>query len=102
MLMAMPKRLRKRARASADLDSIWHYIAGNSVKAADSVLNKIGTVFLLLLDSPLAGSDRSDLIAGLRCFVSGNYIVFYSVLPDGVEIVRVVHARQDINRDDLI
>ncbi|WP_008538835.1 type II toxin-antitoxin system RelE/ParE family toxin [Bradyrhizobium sp. CCGE-LA001] len=38
---------------------------------------------------------------GLRSFPVGNYVIFYIPLPDGVEIVRVMHGRLDIDADDM-
>jgi len=37
----------------------------------------------------------------LRSIVVGNYIVFYTALSDGIEIVLVMHGRQDIGADDM-
>ncbi|MES2198406.1 MAG: type II toxin-antitoxin system RelE/ParE family toxin [Pseudomonadota bacterium] len=97
----MPNSFRKRSQADADLDSIWSYIAADNIKAADNLLARIGTVFKMLVQNPLAGRARADLARGLRSVTVGNYIVFYFALSDGVEIVRVMHARQDIDADDM-
>jgi plasmid stabilization system protein ParE len=32
---------------------------------------------------------------------SENYIIFYLPLSDGIEVIRVLHGRQDIDSDDL-
>jgi toxin ParE1/3/4 len=97
----MPNKFRKRARADTDLDSIWHYIAADSVNAADRLMNRIGTVFAMLVQNPLAGRDRSEFAPGLRSFAVGNYLIFYIAQSNGVEIVRVMHGRQDIDADDM-
>lgn len=55
----------------------------------------------MLLENPLAGRERRELRFGLRSFAVGNYVIFYVALPDGIEVVRVMHGRQDINSDDL-
>ncbi len=55
----------------------------------------------MLLENPLAGRERRELRLGLRSFAVGNYVIFYVALPDGIEVVRVMHGRQDINSDDL-
>jgi hypothetical protein len=34
-------------------------------------------------------------------FRPGNYIIFYVPLPDGIEVVRVMSCRQDIDADDI-
>lgn len=55
----------------------------------------------MLVQNPLAGRERWELRADLRSFPVGNYVIFYVPLPDGVEIVRVMHDRQDIASDDM-
>jgi toxin ParE1/3/4 len=97
----MPNKSRKRPRANADLDSIWSYIAADNSNAADRLLVRIGSVFEMLVQNPLAERDRSEFAPGLRSFAVGNYLVFYVALPDGIEIVRVMHGRQDIDADDM-
>lgn len=53
------------------------------------------------MENPLAGRERRELRAGLRSFPVGNYVIFYLPLPDGVEINRVMHGRQDVDPDDM-
>ncbi|RTM07658.1 MAG: type II toxin-antitoxin system RelE/ParE family toxin [Bradyrhizobiaceae bacterium] len=97
----MVNRFRKAPQADLDLDSIWDFIASDSVRSADKQIGRIGEIFEMLVDNPLAGRERLELRAGLRSFPAGNYVIFYVPLPDGVEIVRVMHGRQDIGADDM-
>jgi len=55
----------------------------------------------MLVENPLAGRVRLDLGANPRSFPVGNYVIFYVPIPDGVEVVRVMHGRQDIDADDM-
>jgi toxin ParE1/3/4 len=55
----------------------------------------------MLLENPLAGRERRELRAGLRSFPVGNFVIFYVPLPDGIEIIRVMHGRQDIGAGDM-
>ncbi len=55
----------------------------------------------MLLQNPLAGRARAELGKDLRSFPVGNYIIFYLPLSDGIEVVRVLHGRQDIDADDM-
>ena len=97
----MPNRFRKAPQADLDLDSIWDFIASDSVRAADKQITRIGEIFEILLENPLAGRERRELRADLRSFPVGNYVIFYVPLPDGVEIIRVMYGRQDIGPDDM-
>ncbi|MBR0966933.1 type II toxin-antitoxin system RelE/ParE family toxin [Bradyrhizobium diazoefficiens] len=91
----------KAPQADQDLDSIWDFISSDSIRAADKQIARRGEIFEMLLENPLAGRERRELRLGLRSFAVGNYVIFYVALPDGIEIVRVMHGRQDINSDDL-
>ena len=97
----MPKRPLKSPQTEIDLTAIWDYIAAESVRAADTLIDRIDATFDMLAESPFAGRDRSELRAELRSFPVGNYLVFYAPTPDGVEVVRVMHGRQDIGADDM-
>jgi len=98
----MPNRFRKRPQADIDLNLIWDYIAADNVNAANRQIERIGGVFEMLVQSPMAGRERPDLRRGLRCFPVGSYLVFYFPLSDGVEVVRIMSGRQDIDADDMI
>jgi len=97
----MTNKFRKRSKADADLDSIFGFIAADNIKAADNLINRIGTVFEMLVQNPLAGRVRAELMPGLRSFPVGNYVIFYVPLPDGIEVLRVMSGRQDVDADDL-
>jgi toxin ParE1/3/4 len=94
-------RFRKLPQADLDLDSIWSFIAADNVKAADQQIERIGEVFAMLVQNPLVGRARSDLRRDLRSFPVGGYVIFYLPLSDGVEVVRVMNGRQDIDADDM-
>ncbi|MBR0690718.1 type II toxin-antitoxin system RelE/ParE family toxin [Bradyrhizobium manausense] len=97
----MANRFRKAPQADLDLDSIWDFIASDSVRAAEKQIGRIGEIFEMLVENPLAGRERRELRAGLRSFPVGNYVIFYVPLPDGVEIIRVMHGRQDMDAADM-
>ena len=55
----------------------------------------------MLAQTPQAGRARGDLAPSLRSFPVGRYIIFYTPVSDGVEVVRVMNGRQDIDADDM-
>jgi toxin ParE1/3/4 len=97
----MANRPRKSPRAEIDIASIWQFIAENSVRAADAMLDRIEDAFDMLAQTPLAGRARNDLASKLRSFPIESYIIFYIPVNDGIEVVRVMHGRQDIDADDV-
>jgi len=97
----VPNRFRKLPRADLDLDSIWNFIAADDIQAADRQINRIGQVFQMLVENPLAGRERPELRKDLRSFPVGSYVVFYVPLSDGIEVARVMNGRQDTDPDDM-
>jgi toxin ParE1/3/4 len=77
------------------------FIAADNRKAADAMIDRIIDTFDVLPAMPFAGRACPEFGDDLRSIVVGNYIVFYTALSDGIEIVRVMHGRQDIGADDM-
>jgi toxin ParE1/3/4 len=89
--------IHRTAQAEEDLIEIWTYIAQDNINAADSVLDDIEARFLALAAHPLMGPLRPDIAPELRYFVSGKYLILYRTVPDGIQIVRVVHGARDLS-----
>jgi toxin ParE1/3/4 len=82
-----------RANALSDLETILSYIADRNVAAADELLAAVETCTERLPEHPFL--YRKGRVDGTReAVVHPNYIVIYRVGADKVEIVNVVHARQ--------
>ncbi|MEO0686097.1 MAG: type II toxin-antitoxin system RelE/ParE family toxin [Cyanobacteria bacterium J06649_11] len=84
--------------ASQDLEDIWSYIAKNNTRAADKVFDKLREKFAQLAKFPQMGKGREDLAIYLRSFPVGSYLIFYRIIDEGIEIVRIVHSLQDIEQ----
>jgi len=87
--------------ADHDLDSIWFFIATNNPRAADTMINRLTEAFDMLLTMPLAGRVRHEFGEDLRSFPLGSYIIFYKATARGIEVVRVMSGRQDVDMDDV-
>ena len=88
-------------KAVIDLDSIWDYIALQSIKSADRMIDRIVAKFSMLAHHSLMGEAREELQRGLRCFTVGNYVIYYrphDSKEETVEIVRVLHGARDVHR----
>jgi toxin ParE1/3/4 len=55
----------------------------------------------MLVQNPHVGRPRPDLGRNLRSFAVANYIIFYVPQTEGIDIVRVMHGRQDIGPGDM-
>ena len=81
--------------AQADIDEIWDYIARDSLRNADRFVDRIEQRFGLLAANPRLGVARDDLRPGLRRFGHARYLIYYRLIRDGIEVVRVVHGARD-------
>jgi len=82
--------------AVSDLNQIWDYIAADDPLAADKFIQQLLRTCSLLASSPRMGRIRRDLGDGLRTHPVGNYLIFYRILTDTIEIVRIVHGGRDL------
>jgi toxin ParE1/3/4 len=88
--------IEQTAQAEEDLIEIWVYIAQDNPAAADHVLDDIEERFKALADNPMMGRLRPDIAPELRYFTVGKYLILYRTVPEGVQIVRVIHGARDL------
>ena len=80
-----------------DRERIWDYYVGVAGRhTAEKVLRDIGDVIALIEDHPFGGLARNEVRLRLRSFAVTPHVVFYRVVDDRPEIVRVLNGRQDI------
>jgi toxin ParE1/3/4 len=82
-----------------DLISIWKWGAAEwSEDVADRHLFEIEHACERLMDDPMFGKARDELIVGVRSVPVRPHIVFYRIANRQIEIVRVLHQRMDADR----
>jgi len=81
--------------AEEDVLGIWLYIAKENLVAADRLVDRLTETFQLLADSPEIGERMERYRAGLRSWSLENYVVYYHVTPEGIEVYRVLHGARD-------
>jgi toxin ParE1/3/4 len=91
----MPLVLRT-SQAHLDLVEAALRIAEENPTAADHWLDSLDEKCRLLARMPELGRKRPDLAPDLRGFPIGNYIIFYRPVPDGIQVIRVLHGARDI------
>jgi toxin ParE1/3/4 len=90
-------KLAWSADAENDLLSIWGYGADEwSPTAADDHERAIWHACRRLLENPELGKPRDELVIGMRSISVEPHVVFYRTSATAVEIVRVIHQREDI------
>jgi toxin ParE1/3/4 len=91
-----PPRLTARARR--DVHCILAHIAQDNPDAARRVAAALADKFAFLARNPGAGRIRPDVREGYRSFPVYEYLIFYRILPPGVQIMRVIHGRRDLEQ----
>jgi toxin ParE1/3/4 len=86
---------RLRPRAERDLEDIWLYSFERWGQAqADGYLGQIVEAFNMLADGRKKGR-AVDIRAGYLKHAVGSHMVYFRVMPDSIEIVRILHQRMD-------
>ncbi len=100
----MSHRTIRRQPAVEDLaDQAAWYIAHAGQAVSDRFLAAVERSLALLADMPGTGAPRPRLnpaLRGLRMHpVRGfeGHLIFYRPIRDGIELVRVLHAAQDVD-----
>ena len=85
--------------AKNDLKDIYQYGLRQWGQAqSESYLSTIKNQFWLLTQQPLMGTERPDLLPDTRSLPIESHTLFYRVTANRVEIIRVLHGRQDPQR----
>ncbi|MCE2907515.1 MAG: type II toxin-antitoxin system RelE/ParE family toxin [Betaproteobacteria bacterium] len=90
-------RVTRRPLAAADILDIWDHIAEDSLDQADRWVEQLDEKFSILATQPLMGRARGELAADLRSFPFGRYVIFYTPVYDGIDVVRVLHSARDVD-----
>jgi toxin ParE1/3/4 len=95
--MTGTSRWTLRTAAEIDLSDIWHYSADTwGIAQADRYSDTLFAVFDLLAEFPEMARERSELSPPVRIHPSGKHLVIYLWAGNGIEIIRVLHAHQNL------
>jgi toxin ParE1/3/4 len=84
--------------AEQDFLAIWIHVAREaSPDVADEQVRSVDRACETLADWPHSGRARHELFPGVRSIAVDPYVVFYRVRNSEVEIIRVLHARRDVD-----
>lgn len=82
--------------AEDDFETIGDYIAQSNPFRAVSFVREVQEKCLGLGETPQAFPLlRDHEISGIRRRVHGNYLIFYRIGPQAVEILRVLHGARE-------
>ncbi len=89
--------------AECDLAAYAEYLQANSIEAAVRFLEAFDKTIDFLKRSPEVGGRcvlTNPLLIGTRVWrIKGykNYLIFYRLHPDEIEVVRVLHGSRDLD-----
>lgn len=82
--------------AKTDLKEIYQYGLRQWGQArSDSYLETLKSKFWSLTEQPLMATERPELLAGIRSLTIESHVLFYRTSASSVEIIRILHSRQD-------
>ena len=79
-------------------ESYRHGVLNWGAVQASGYLNTLKACLWKLTEQPEMGVEREALLPNMRSFPVAHHIVFYRLQSDHIEIVRVLHTRQDPQR----
>lgn len=86
-------------RARRDLDSIAAYsIREWGREQAARYVRDLRAAIEMVAANPLRGRNREELRPGYFSMSRGSHIVFYRRMPDGIDVVRILHQRMEPER----
>ncbi len=83
------------------MTDIWLFIGAENPGAADRVLDAIYRRLEIPRQHPHSGLLREDIGPGVRRVVIGQYLAFYSVSAQTIDVLRVLHGKRRIEPDML-
>lgn len=84
-------------QAVQDLNEIHDFIASDHPTAALNLLNILEAKFKVLASDPEIGRVREELAVALRSFPTGNYVIFYRIIKEAIQVIRVLHGARDMD-----
>ncbi|TMV86591.1 type II toxin-antitoxin system RelE/ParE family toxin [Thioclava sp. BHET1] len=86
-----------RPAAEQDLAEIWRQGARKwGIAQAERYVDGLFRVFDLLAEFPELARERAEFAPPVRIHPSGAHLVIYRQVGQGVEIMRLLHAHQNL------
>lgn len=82
--------------ASQDLNEIADYFAENNLEAGERFFQAFNRKCQQLVAFPNIGKSYAEIRPDLRGLSLEGYVIFYRILEDSIEILRVVSGRRNL------
>ncbi len=86
--------------AEKHLDSIYQYIAQNSIEYANHIVDRLTARSTQVAAFPYSGRSVPEFeVKHVREVIEGSYRIIYYIKSDGIDILAVVHGAQNISAE---
>jgi toxin ParE1/3/4 len=86
-------------RAQADIDEIWDYTAERwDVEQAERYSRELQLAIETVASDPQRGRRCDQIRPGYRKYPAGAHVIFFRIVSNGIDVVRVLHQRMDFER----
>ena len=86
-------------RAAADVEEIWDYTEHRwDADQAERYSRVLQQGIEQIAQDPRRGRRCDQVRPGYRKYSVGSHVIFYRILDEKVEIVRILHQRMDFER----
>ncbi|HEX4372538.1 MAG TPA: type II toxin-antitoxin system RelE/ParE family toxin [Puia sp.] len=94
-MKALPFAISKKA--VADLEEIWLYTVEKwSVEQADRYYDLIFDEISYICKNNNSGRSMEHVRKGYRASKVKSHLIFYRILNDTIQVIRILHERMDI------
>jgi toxin ParE1/3/4 len=85
--------------AQTDLDDIWeHTVLRWGLDQAEEYTRQLWERIREVAARPAIGRACPEVRPGYHKYPSGSHVLFYRLIADGIDVVRILHERMDYER----
>jgi toxin ParE1/3/4 len=94
----MNPQFRLTQPAMRDLQEVTDYLATRvGFEKSEQFIQKLNVQFARIVQFPKIGKPRDDVFPGSRMLRVENYLIFYAVMGDDIDILHIVSGYRDLS-----
>jgi toxin ParE1/3/4 len=95
-------RVDRRPKFLEDIYDAYAWIAPDSEKAAERLLDRVDATIKRLMQYPMIGAPRDTLAPGLRSIRVRpfRHLIFYRVSGEDIVLIRLLHGARELERQE--
>ena len=86
-------------RVQRDIEDIWNYSVERwNVEQAEKYIRQIHTAIEDVANEPQIARSCDHIRRGYWRYPAGSHVLFFRLIDDGIDIIRVLHSRMDFEQ----